>query len=375
MFHMTRNSIIYETELLNNTFAALSSHLPPGWSLRELSREASIGFGVKIFDAAYALDDPQGVSAIIIAEVKGSPLEARQVNFLLDIWKRRLMPRCQESFGDESNLAFIVVAPFLGRSARERLSEVDISYADATGNVRFALHKPAVFIETQGASRNPWRENVPLRSLRGNKTGRVVRGFLDYHPPFGTRELASLTGCSPASTSRVADLLEREALISRDEPRGPITFVEWERLLRRWADDYNFHDANRMVACLDPRGVNRLLQKLRNANFPYAVTGSFAAIRYAPIAEPRLATIYVGNPEHAMQHLDLRPADTGANVLIGTPFDPVVFERNEFDEGITYARVTQVAADLMTAPGRGPAESEALIEWMRNKEPMWQLSP
>ena len=375
MFHMTRNSIIYETELLNNTFAALSSHLPPGWSLRELSREASIGFGTEIFDAAYALDDPQGVSAIIIAEVKVSPLEARQVNFLLDIWKRTLIPRYQESFGDESNLAFIVVAPFLGRSARERLSEADISYADATGNVRFALYKPAVYIETQGAPRNPWREKVPLRSLRGNKTGRVVRGFLDYQPPFGTRELASLTGCSPASTSRVADLLEREALISRDEPRGPITFVEWERLLRRWADDYNFHDANRMVACLDPRGVNRLLQRLRNANFPYAVTGSFAAIRYASIAEPRLATIYVRNPEHAMQHLDLRPADTGANVLIGTPFDPVVFERTEFDDGITYARVTQVAADLMTAPGRGPAESETLIEWMRNKEPMWQLFP
>ena len=374
MFHMTRNSIIYETELLNNTFGALSSHLPPGWSLRELSREASIGFGTEIFDAAYALDDPQGVSAIIIAEVKVSPLEARQVNFLLDIWKRTLIPRYQESFGDERTLLHSG-APFLVVLQGTNLSEADISYADANRKRRFALHKPAVFIETQGAPRNPWRENVPLRSLRGNKTGRVVRGFLDYQPPFGTRELASLTGCSPASTSRVADLLEREALISRDEPRGPITFVEWERLLRRWADDYNFHDANRMVACLDPRGVNRLLQRLRNANFPYAVTGSFAAIRYAPIAEPRLATIYVGNPEHAMQHLDLRPADTGANVLIGTPFDPVVFERTEFDDGITYARVTQVAADLMTAPGRGPAESETLIEWMRNKEPMWQLFP
>ena len=76
-----------------------------------------------------------------------------------------------------------------------------------------------------------------------------------------------------------------------------------------------------------------------------------------------------------MQQLGLRPADTGANVLIGKPFDPVVFERTESDDGITYARVTQVVADLMTGPGRGPAESESLIEWMRDNEPAWQLLP
>ena len=365
---MTRNSIICETELLAKTFDTLSSHLPRGWLLREMSLEHSVGF-----DAAYALDDPQGMSAIIILEVKINPLEARQVNSLLDMWQRRLLPSCQETIGDESNLVFMVVASFLGRTARERLSEAGISYADATGNVRFALNKPAVLIETQGAQRNPWRENAPLRSLKGDKTGRVVRAFLDHQPPFGTRELASLSGCSPASTSRVSDLLEREALIRRDEPRGPITFVEWERLLRRWADDYDFHSANRMVPCLEPRGVNRLFERLRNAEFTYAVTGSFAAVRYAPIAEPRLATIYVRNPEHAMHQLGLRSADTGANVLLGLPFDPVVFDRTESDGDITYARVTQVAADLMTAPGRGPSESESLIEWMRSRETIWQL--
>ena len=106
MFRMIRNSVIYETELLSKAFATLSSHLPPGWVLRELSRDASIEF-----DAAYALDDPQGVSAIIIAEMKVGSLEARQVSFLSEIWERRLMPKCQERFGDESNLALMVVVP------------------------------------------------------------------------------------------------------------------------------------------------------------------------------------------------------------------------------------------------------------------------
>ena len=116
-----------------------------------------------------------------------------------------------------------------------------------------------------------------------------------------------------------------------------------------------------------------MFDKLREAEFGYAVTGSFAGNRYAPLAEPRLATVYVADLGDAMNRLGLRLADTGGNVLIGQPFDPVVFDRTEQDNGITYARVTQVAADLMTGPGRGPAEAEGLIEWMEVNEDVWRL--
>ena len=51
----------------------------------------------------------------------------------------------------------------------------------------------------------------------------------------------------------------------------------------------------------------------------------------------------------------------------------MVFDRTEREDGITYARVTQVAADLMTGPGRGPVEAEGLIEWMEVNEEAWRL--
>ena len=201
----------------------------------------------------------------------------------------------------------------------------------------------------------------------------MVRGFLDYRPPFGTRELATASENAPASISRVADLLERESIIERASPRGAIVSVDWERLLRRWAVDYDFSRANKMVPCLEPRGLSRLFEKLRDADFTYAVTGSFAATRYAPVAEPRLVTVYVKDPGEAVNSLGLRPAETGANVLIGKPFDPVVFDRTERAGGIIYSRVTQVAEDLMAGPGRGPAEAESLLEWMRSEEELWRL--
>ena len=81
-----------------------------------------------------------------------------------------------------------------------------------------------------------------------------------------------------------------------------------------------------------------------------------------------LVTLYAADPETAADSLGLRPAETGGNVVIARPFDPVVFERTESADGITYARVTQILLDLMTGPGRGPAEAEALLEWMRENE-------
>ena len=368
------NGLYSETLLLEEVTAALRSRLPPGWLLERLDDELSRRSAKSLIDAALTLTEPGGESATIIVEAKGRPLEARMVSLLQDQWQRRLLPQSREIPGAEPCPIFMVISSFLGPSAKERLTDAGISYADATGNMRFVTTRPAVFIETAGAIRNPWRENVPLRSLQGRRSGRVVRAFLDYRPPFGTRELAALTKNAPASISRVSDLLERDDIIERASSRGGIISVDWQRLLRRWAVDYDFSTANRMIPYLEPRGLATLLGKLSDADFSYAVTGSFAANRYAPLVEPSLTIIYAADPGDAMKRLGLRPADTGGNVLIGQPFDPVVFDRTERDGGITYVSITQVAADLMTGPGRGPAEAEGLIEWMESNEDLWRLS-
>lgn len=174
--------------------------------------------------------------------------------------------------------------------------------------------------------------------------------------------------------SRVSRLLEPDEIVAKESPRGRIVAVDWEALARRWASDYDFTASNTLTTWLEPRGTRALFARLREEKTRYSVTGSFAAYRVAPFAEPRLAAVYVDDPESAAQSLGLRPADTGGNALLVRPFDPVVFDRAESDDGITYARVTQVLLDLMTGPGRGPAEAEALLEWMREREDRWKLT-
>jgi len=365
-----RNNDISETQMLETVKGELGRRLPPGWLL-SLKKQVSLPTSKRYADGILEVTASDGTSATVLIETKQNYLEARDLLRQLSTWRKALINQRLSSPNEEANI--LVVTPYLGQSARDELAKEGISFADSTGNIRFVLSKPAVFIEAQGSNKNPFREDAPLKSLKGRGAGRVVRGMLDYQPPFGIRKLADETLTSAASISRVIDLLERENIVNRDSPRGQVLSVNWEQLLRRWIRDYNFLEANKMKTYLEPRGIPELLSKLTKANFKYAITGSYAATRYAPVAQSRLLTIYVDYPEGAEEQLQLRNAETGGNILLGQPYDPVVFERTEISDQLTYARVSQVAADLLTGVGRNPSEGEALIEWMRENEDKWRI--
>jgi len=54
------------------------------------------------------------------------------------------------------------------------------------------------------------------------------------------------------------------------------------------------------------------------------------------------------------------------------PFAPAQMERTAVRGGLRCAALSQVAADLLTSPGRGPSEAEALLEWMQANESEWR---
>ena len=155
-------------------------------------------------------------------------------------------------------------------------------------------------------------------------------------------------------------------------PRGPVTDVKWPDLLRRWSQDYSFGRSNKTRTFLEPRGLPALLKKLQSGPDRAAVTGSLAAARVAPIAASRLASVYVEDIDRAAEQLGLRPAETGGNVVLAEPFDKVVFDRTQPHEGVTYAAFSQVVADLLTGPGRSPAEGDELVRWMQEHEDAWR---
>ena len=80
----------------------------------------------------------------------------------------------------------------------------------------------------------------------------------------------------------------------------------------------------------------------------------------------------VDDIETAVRSLDLREVDSGANVLVAEPFDPVVYERTTKLDGLVLAAPTQIGVRPLTGPGRMPSEGEELLAWMKDHERVWR---
>ena len=248
-----------------------------------------------------------------------------------------------------------------------------MNYADATGNFRVAIERPALFLRDVGAQRDPWRgPGRPRGGFKGPVAARVVRALADFPPPMTVPELVERSRVSTGATYRMVELLERKAYLER-EPRGPITRVDWRRMLERWSEDYGFVESNPTSSFLQPRGVPAVLDALRSmSDVRYAVTGSVAAEYFARYAPTRLAMIYADDPDRATDELELRPVDSGANVLLAAPKDDFIYERARVIDEMNIAAPSQVAVDLLTSPGRGPSEAVALLDWMQDNERAWR---
>jgi hypothetical protein len=347
------NKVAAGNKILGRAIRELARQIPPGWRIR-----SSSGRRARIREAVVELAAPNGAVARWIVR------EKRRVD-------PKDIPSLLADLGRNQGRLPLLVSPFLSPRTRERLAAANVSYVDLTGNIRVLATRPGLFILSQGADANPWPEPGGRRSLKGPKAGRIVRALCDFLPPLGVRVLAQRTRTDAGYCSRVLDLLEREDLLKRTR-RGPVIAVEWQALIRRWVQDYSAFDPARTRSYLAPRGLSVILDTLGRSRFRYAVTGAFVASRVAAVAPPRLLACYVNDPDGAAARLDLRRTETGANVLLTVPFDPVVYERMSTQNGLRMAAASQVAADLLTSPGRGPQEAEEYMNWMRENERVWR---
>jgi hypothetical protein len=229
-----------------------------------------------------------------------------------------------------------------------------------------------MLIQKAGSDRNPWPAPNKLQSLKGPSAGAAIRALVDFAPPYGVRELAERAAVSAPTLSRVIEFLEQEGAVER-KPRGPIQRIDWEASLRRWAMDYSVLESNVTSSFLDPRGMNNFLSSLTALSATYAVSGSLAVPEKLSIAPVRLALIYTRETSTLAADLSLKRIDSGANIILIEPFDEVVFRRARSSRTVKAVAYSQAAVDLLTGPGRSPAEGEELLNWMKENEDAWRL--
>ncbi|PPH15062.1 hypothetical protein C5C36_02385 [Rathayibacter sp. AY1G1] len=187
------------------------------------------------------------------------------------------------------------------------------------------------------------------------------------------RELVASAQASTGSVYRVIDFLEAEDLLVRNED-ATVTVPNWVPVLRRWSEDYEFMKANIISRWIAPRGVDSVIRAALDTDArEYAITGSVAATTWASYAPARSVMTYATNPVDIAERWGLRATETGANVLIAEPAYPALIRgARRREDGLSIAAPTQVAADLLTGPGRAPSEAEELIDWMVAHERDWR---
>ncbi|MEX0985535.1 MAG: hypothetical protein WD096_10895 [Actinomycetota bacterium] len=348
-----------QSQLLDAAIDMLTRRLPTNWVIEKIS----LGGDPEAQDLI--IKGPQPSSQTPVAVVARSVVSVRDVQVLMGGPWRRL--RKQLGY-----YPILVIAPYVSPKVRELLVEESVSYVDLTGNIRISLDQVGVFIETQGAQRDP-SATKSRRGLRGAKVGAVVRVLVDAAPPYTGAEIAKAANVNEGYVSRILETLGDEGLIERESP-GPVTGVDWPAVLRRRAQVLDLFRPTGSFRYIARQGARGLVEQLaaRGPEGALTISGSFAAARLAPVAAPTLLVIYTMSPRDLAQELDLLPAETGADVVLVRPDNEVVFARAVQDGGLVWAAPSQVAMDCLAGSGRMPAEGDAVVDWMRETESTWR---
>lgn len=366
----TAATVASEAEILTAALAMLTERLPSDWKA-DVRREPTVGRYRA--DAVVTITAPGGSRASLYAEVKRS-IVTKDLPAMVEQLQAYL---AADSAGRKRDAARpLIVARYLAPPLQQWLTARDIPYADATGNLRIALRKPALFIRDVGAQRDPWRgPGRPKGNLSGASAARIVRALVDFRPPYTVPQLMKIAATPSGNTYRAVEFIEQLDLLDRADRQ--ITAVRWRALLERWSQDYGFTKLAGGTTYLAPRGLPDLMKRLAALREDdvgrYAVTGSLATPRWEAYAPARNAMIYADDPDRLADDAGLRSVDAGANVLIARDEKTAAFERTQrLLNGVVIVAPSQAAVDLLTAPGRGPEEGRALLDWMEQNEPDWR---
>jgi hypothetical protein len=278
----------------------------------------------------------------------------------------------------------LVMAPWISPRTQRILRDHGISYLDLTGNVSLRVPRPAIAVYTQGATRAP-RTAAPLgvkATLAGPKVSRLVRLLVDIAPPYRAGELAEAARLSLPYVSRLLDTLENQLLIRREG--RVITDVDWPNLLRARAEQVNLLRHNSYVGMLAPNGLSQVWKALRDLQKHHPVgqrivlTGPYAARAVAPLAAGGQLMLYAppgaNSADDIGDALGLLRVREGADVILLHAHDEVVFERTMVVDDIRQVALSQLVLDSLSGPGRMPAEGEAVLQYMTEREQQWRAS-
>ena len=223
----------------------------------------------------------------------------------------------------------MLVSPYLSPESRAICSDHDVAYLDLEGNARLVFD--GVYIDRSVSSR-PKPETRALRSIFTPKAAAILRALLrEPDRPWLVTDLAASAHASLGHVSNVCRaLLEREWVDRQDDG---IVLTQSDALIQTWRENYRRPRGDRFDAYTHVHGrqFDDLARRALNARpgSPRAVYALASAAQWiAPFSRDATRSFYTDEAGARVlrETLDVRPADTGPNVVVHVITDDSIFD-------------------------------------------------
>lgn len=267
----------------------------------------------------------------------------------------------------EENAYGVFIAPYISPTSAEICKENNIGYVDLAGNCYLSFS--SVFIRKEG-NPNPYTEKQPLKSLFHPKSERILRVLLTAGPKeWKVAELAEEANVSLGLVSNVKTYLSDQEWL--DAQTIGFNLTKPFELLEAWTENYSYqrNQVREYYSLQEVGEVEAQLSQVCQAlDLRCGLTGFSGGSRYAPAVRYHRAMAYVGGDlDSVASAMELKKVDSGANVMLLTPYDEGVFYASQEIEGDVVVSPIQTYLDLMSIPGRGEEAAQTLFNQVIDK--------
>ncbi len=302
-----------------------------------------------------------GKVSSVIAEVKnnGQPRIARNaVNQLLLCLHGK-----KNSYG-------MFIAPYISNKAAEICLSSGVGYLDLAGNCHISFDE--MYLHIVG-KKNPFPQNRDLKTLFSAKATRVLRILLnDPSRPWKVKDLEQESGISIGHVSKVKKCLFDWEMA--EDTQSGFKLTKPEEVLDEWSKKYSYHNNKifRYYSMKDGATIEKELNRFCSKNsIPFALTMFCGASRVAPYAKYKEIHAYVEKGSaQLLEELELKPFDTGCNVVIMEPYDNGIFMNKILIDEMPVVSAIQLYLDLKRNKARGEEAADFLMETVI--KPSWE---
>ncbi|MFO7944124.1 MAG: type IV toxin-antitoxin system AbiEi family antitoxin [Anaerolineales bacterium] len=267
----------------------------------------------------------------------------------------------------DENAYGVFIAPYISPTSADICKENNIGYVDLAGNCYLSFS--TVFIRKEG-NPNPYTEKNPLQSLFNPKSERILRVLLTAGPKeWKVAELAEEANVSLGLVSNVKTYLNDQEWL--DAQTIGFRLTKPFELLEAWTENYSYQ-RNQVREYYSLQEVGeveaQLLRVCQDLDLRCGLSGFSGGSRYATAVRYHRAMAYVeGEIDSVVSSLKLKRVDSGANVVLLTPYDEGVFYASQERDGDLVVSPIQTYLDLMSIPGRGEEAAQALFNQVIGK--------